>query len=326
MFDTPATNQGLSKESGSSNPNAQSPPGTTKSQEDSKTKQEKKRSLQDACLCMDKLRREREIRVATTWLELWNNLNSDCRGSLQGNLTVDKNSIREISKTEDRLAKLRQDLESGGQCARIGLTEGEAAAVLVYTAGGKSQGNGLYALVNNTLRDGQLEQVSVFVATLVSALRKLRKHSQPVACACHWTDYPPLDKEQFFITRGFLSTTRCLGERPGTLDGKNSVYVIPHKRQVAVLPECLSFNPEEEEAIFEPGTAFRRVAMEVFEELPPADVVPTITPILLHNASGGMLVPAQQTQLLFPVGTHFIPCERPTGDPPAAGAADATQT
>ena len=309
MPNTPATNQGSSKGSDSSDPNSQTAPGSTDSQKKSKVEQEKKRSLQEACLCMDNLRKTRGTRIATTCPELWRALRDDAAPTLR-----------------ETLPGLEEALKETGPGTTYGLMEGEAAAVLLYTAG-TEVGRKVYELVNNALRKGDGQTHSVFVATLVSALRKLRKHSPPVACACHWTDYPPLDKEQFFITRGFLSTTRCLGERPGTLDGKNSVYVIPHKRQVAVLPRCLSFNPDEEEAIFEPGTAFRRVAKEVFEELPPADVVPTITPFLLHNASGGMLVPAQQTQLLFPVGTHFIPCERPTGDPPAAGAAaDATQT
>ena len=306
----------------------------TKSRTDSK----QDNSLEEAFRAIQNLRKARSIRIATTWPDLWNSLNSTCKKSFKENLTVNETEIlqvkheQESTEKEHRLAQLRQDLEPGGQCAGMGLSEGEAAAVLLYTAEGKSNGDSLYALVNNSLRRGQLEQVSVFVATLVSALRKLRDHSQPVSCACHWCYYLPVGGDNHYIACGFFSATRHLTMQPRSLQRySNSFYVIPHQGRVAALPSCLSFHKEEGEVIFEPGTAFRRVTITVFEELPPADTIPVSPPKLFpyrsyttkkadgtEKLADNTLFPEQQTQLVFPPGTRFVPLARdkPVGDPP----------
>ena len=266
----------------------------------------------------------RDIHVALTWAQLRKSIN---RAKL----------LKEMAGTT---VPFEDAWKKTGPGTDYNLTEGEAAAVLLYTAE-KEMGVKVYELVNYCLRNDDVSEFMVFIATLVSALRKLRAHSERVGCVCHWTNHIPVADDDHFVTRSFLSATCILDDKPETLKKEGyeyQVYLIPHRRRAAVIPECLSFHWKEKEVIFEPGTAFRRVAGNIYEELPPADIIPMCEPelkLIKADSEGHALVPAQQTQLLFPIGTHFLPLTdeeptgaephdaTPTGDPPTP-AADAS--
>ena len=283
---------------------------------------------------------------------------------------------------------LAKAVHNTGPSTDYGLTEGEAAAVLLYTAetvvcpasalpfaSKDGKGGTMYLLVNDALRSRGPKPYMVFIATLVSALRKLRdpaKPVEPVACVRRWTDHTPRPTDNHYVACGFLSATCNMGVKPNTVNSQSSITILPYMRRAAVVPGCLSLHPNESEVIFEPGTAFRRITPGIYEELPPADAVPTCMPEIRFEPldrtqlkrenkqpkqedkrqkqedtqpkqddtqqkqedkqqkqedteekqedtrEGATLVPAQQTQLLFPRGTVFTPLESEdvSGDPP----------
>ena len=291
---------------------------------DSFQKNQQDVSLEDALTYMKQLRTARSTQIATTWSELWHSLNDKCKQALRSGLFVDETQFLGGALSQKKREEVTKALRPGGECAEMGLTEGEATAVLLYTAECKTKNSSLFCYVNESLRQGSFDSMQVFVVTMVSALRKLRDHSEPVGCVCHWSDHIPVETDAHYIPCSFFSTTRSLGEKPDTINGQNdttykeTVYIIPYKRHAAVIPKCLTFHLKEEEVIFEPGTVFRRIAGNIYEELPPADVIPVCEPELRLTPNGNTLVPAQQTQLLFPIGTRFLPLtdKRHSGDPP----------
>ena len=268
--------------------------------------------------------------VAVTWADLWDSLDEKCRKVQQAGVTIDATQIIKTEmnngqvKTTDYLAGIREELKPGGVCAETGLTEGEAAAVLLYTAAAGVD-TGAYRVVNTTLRHERSPAPhGVFIATLVSALRKLRAQEEQVACVRRWTGFFPDEGDGDYVTAAFLSATCCMNERPTTVEGSQSFIILPRRRRAAVVPECLTFHPNEKEVIFEPGTAFRRITFRTYEELPYTYVDPKTPPLIEKVAFGtnkkvNILKPASQCMLLYPVGiafTQLVPKE-PSGDPPA---------
>ena len=306
-----AISSGAKKVSGSQTP----------SQEESQFANEHDIPLDKACERMADLRKARGMHVAVTWPQLRQSL-----ANLSLTEKIERKADPNNNKKEVSLEKAMKEMKLE---ERYNLTEGEAAAVLLYTAE-DDVGAKVYNYVNDALREKDPEQYMVFIATLVSALRKLRAKSDPVNCVCHWTQRSPVETDNHFVTRSFLSATCVLDKKPGSLaNQKFYVYLIPYKRRAAVIPEYLSFNPDEKEVIFEPGTAFRRVAPHIYEELPPADLIPMYPPQIKWNkrpeGTGlycGTLFPAQQTQLLFPIGMPFLPLKdrKAIGSPPVPAA------
>ena len=260
--------------------------------------------------------------VATAWPDLWHSLSDDCKTALKSNLVISETQIVKKGETVDHLARLREGLQPGGECAQAGLTEGEAAAVLLYTAEGAEDKPSVYSIINTALRGKKLKPHGVLIATLVSALRKLRAHSRPVACVRRWTDYLPAECSDYAAC-AFLSTTCNMGAKLTTIPGGHSFIILPHRRRAAVVPKCLTFHPNEGEAIFEPGTAFRRIAPSIYEELPHTLVEPTLVATVKSIRDVPdfpaitTLEPACQCLLLYPLGTCFTPLvsEEPSGDP-----------
>lgn len=264
--------------------------------------------------------------AAATWPVLWRALSPDCRAALADEFAIDETQIaskssngtngssRDSHSTSatcvDHLAALRAALAPGGACAHTRLSEGEAAAVLLYTAAG------VYKLVNAALRARDPRPHRVLVATLVSALRKLRACAPLVGCVCRWTAHPPAPTDAHYVACAFLSATGGLAARPRTLDGRTPVALVPHRGRAAVVPQQLSLHPREREVLFEPGTAFRRVAPGIYEELPPGpfllgDTEAENAPAVRFNNINGVrvasLVPANQCLLLYPPRTYFPP-------------------
>ena len=320
-----ATPEGKSGDSSGSKKDPDS--GLTTSQNESRITINHDVTLILACQRMRTMRLSRDIHVALTWAQLRKSINHTKLLKEMAKITVSSKKV----PFEDAWKKT-------GPGTEYDLTEGEAAAVLLYTAE-KEMGVKVYELVNYCLRNGNVSRFMVFIATLVSALRKLREHSDEVGCVCHWTSHKPVWADDHFVTRSFLSATCILDDRPETLNQgnyQNSVYLIPHPRRAAVIPECLSYHSDEREVIFEPGTVFRRIAPDTYEELPPADITTMHGPevkLIRTEPKGYALVPPQQTQLLFPDGTRFLPLVdeeptvanphdvTPTGDPSTPAAA-----
>ena len=296
--------------------------GLTTSQNESRQATKFDVTLILACQRMRTMWESRDIHVALTWAQLRKSIN---RAKL----------LKEMAGTT---VPFEDAWKKTGPGTDYNLTEGEAAAVLLYTAE-KEMGVKVYELVNYCLRNDDVSEFMVFIATLVSALRKLRAHSERVGCVCHWTNHIPVADDDHFVTRSFLSATCILDDKPETLKKEGyeyQVYLIPHRRRAAVIPECLSYHSDEREVIFEPGTVFRRIAPDTYEELPPADITTMHGPevkLIRTEPKGYALVPPQQTQLLFPDGTRFLPLVdeeptvanphdvTPTGDPSTPAAA-----
>ena len=197
------------------------------------------------------------------------------------------------------------------------LSEGEAAAVLLYTAE-KVAGASVYAPVNAALRSENPRPCALFVSTLVSALRKLRACAPPVRCAVRWTDCAPAPGEAHYVARAFLSATAGLSARPRTIYGHAPVALVPHAHRAALLPPALSFHAAEHEVVFEPSTAFRRVAPGVYEELPPVppNTAGAASAVIAPGKNApDALLPELQTQLLFPSDTRFVPLPPDTPPP-----------
>ena len=215
-------------------------------------------------------------------------------------------------------------LQKTGPETVFGLSKSEAAALLLCTAEDGYTDGSVYAIVKEIFPQ-KAEQCMVLVATLVSALRKLREHSAPVHCVRACDAHVVHRTDETFVVCGFLHATCNLDSGDA-----GAMLLIPHKRRAAVLPECFTRHSKGCDVIFEPGTAFRRIVKGVFAELPPVDPVPACVPEVQtfyrnNTPEWDTLVPPQQCVLLFPqcMRLGYLPSEKPTDGPCVCAAAAA---
>lgn len=256
-------------------------------------------TLAEAVARMRELRKWRITQTASTWDKLVESMSKNMD-------MADFCNVRDLHRGDPLMDAA---LEKAGPETPCGLTEGEAAALLLCVATRGYRDESVYSALQGGFPP-ELDRYRLLVATLVSALRKLRECSTaavPCVRACDAYAVPPTD--DVFVACGFLHATRSL---TAPAAAEPPMFLIPHERRATVLPECFRVYSGGCDVVFEPGTAFCRIAPNVYAELPRTDAVPVYEPEVQtfpeEDAPGwNTLVLQQQCLLLYPLHTRFLP-------------------
>ena len=198
------------------------------------------------------------------------------------------------AKTFKRVEARVMELRDSGELKELGLSEGEAAAVLLCTMGDELFQAMQGALLKERVKASEEEakRYGSLAATLVSALRKLR--AKRIDEKAHHGDVnfvfvsdvqslTHVEGKPFYVANPFVFGTTVV-----PLGGHKTGYILsPYKMSAALIPPCLCKSPEDNIVLFEPGATFEKVMnVYFFTQLEPAK---------------------EDKNLLFPSYTYFPP-------------------